>query len=310
VTEAAGDLRARPLDVRRLELLEHVDRAGTISAAADALNFTCSGLSHRLRQLESELGTALVSRGPRAATLTDAGRVLMAHGVFVREQLAHAEQEIRAIAGLQAGRLRMATFRSAGELVAAAVAYFSAHWPQVELTLREGEPEEYLPLVRRGEIDLALTFDHVTGAASADEPLAREPLRTEEIVVVLPAGHRLVGHERIPLAELAEEAWINASPRCAFATFTVAACRAAGFEPRVRIATDDFRIAGSLVGGGIGVTLMPRMAAAALTPRCVAREVAGDRLSRRIYAAHRPGGERAPAVARMLGVLRELSSDA
>jgi len=309
VTGPAAQARARPLDVRRLELLEHVDRAGTISSAADALNFTYSGLSHRLRQLESELGTALVRRGPRSATLTDAGRVLMAHGVFVRERLAEAEREIHAIAGLRAGRLRMATFRSAGELVAGAVAYFSAHWPQVALTLREGEPEDYVALVRSGEIDLALTFEYVGAAATAHDRLALERLLTEEIVAVLPAGHRLAGCERIALAELAEEPWVNASPRCAFATFMVAACRRAGFDPEVRIATDDFRIAGSLVAGGIGVTLMPRMATVGLTPRCAVRDLDGERLLRRIHAAHRPGGERAPAVARMLGVLRELSSD-
>lgn len=299
----------RPLDVRRIELLEHVDRGGTISAAADALNFTCSGLSQQLRQLEAELGTELVRRSARAATLTEAGRVLMAHGAFVRERLTRAEREIRAIAELRGGRLRMATFRSAAELVAEAVTYFRAHWPDVELTLREGEPEEYLGLVRSGELDLALAFELDGVVTPADDRLTRTPLHEEEVVVVLPAAHPLAARDRVPLAELAGEAWISATDRRAFAAFTTAACRAAGFEPDVRLATDDYRIAEALVAGGAGVTFMPRSAASALTPHCAARGLAGRRLHRRILAAHRLGGERAPAVARMLQVLQELRGD-
>lgn len=299
----------RPLDVRRIELLEHIDRGGTISAAADALNFTCSGLSQQLRQLEAELGTELVRRSARAATLTEAGRVLMAHGTFVRERLARAEREIRAIAELRGGRLRMATFRSAAELVAEAVTYFRAHWPDVDVTLREGEPEEYLGLVRAGELDLALAFELDGVDARPDERLALTPLHAEEIVVVLPADHPLAARERIPLPALAGESWIGATERCAFAAFTRAACRAAGFDPEVRLTTDDYRIAEALVAGGAGVTFMPRSAASALTPRCAARGLAGRRPHRRIFAAHRLGGERVPAVAQMLSVLGELRGD-
>jgi len=303
--------RGRPLDLRRIELLEHIERGGTISAAADTLNFTCSGLSQQLRLLEGELGTALVERSPREATLTDAGRVLMHHAAYIRERLELAEREVREIAQLRGGQLRIATFRSVGEtLVADAVAYFCAHWPGVRLALRAGEPEDYLPLLRAGEVDVALTFAY-DGVDSPvlDQRLALAHLCDDEMVVVLPAGHRLARYERLPLEALRHDRWIVSTPRCSVQAFTARACRAAGYEPRVVLATDDYRIAQALVACGGGVTFLPRLATRALHAGCAVRPLEGDGLFRHIYAAHRVGGERSPALARMLEVLREIGRD-
>jgi molybdate transport repressor ModE-like protein len=300
------------LDLRSISLLEHIDRGGTISAAADALNFSCSGLSQQLRQLEGTLGTALVERRPREAMLTPAGRVLMEHASDIRAQLEAAEHEVREIARLRGGRLRMATFRSVGEtLVAEGVAYFRAHWPAVELTLREGEPEQYLHLLRSGEIDIALTFayDGVAGAA-LDKRLALARLCDDEMVVVMPATHRLARCDRVPLDALRHDDWITSTRDSSVGAFTAEACREAGYEPRVLMTTDDYRVAQALVAHGGGVTFLPRLATRVLRAGCVARPLDGAGLFRRIYAAHRVGGERSPALARMLEVLTQLGESA
>jgi DNA-binding transcriptional LysR family regulator len=303
--------RRPPLDGRRVDLLEHLQREGTISAAADALNFTCSALSQQLRQLEGDVGVELVQRGPRAATLTPAGQVLLEHGIFLRGRLETAERELGEISRLDRGRLRMGTFRSAGEtLVADAIAYFQAHWPAVELTLVEAEPEDCIPLVRSNELDLALTFDYDGVEARDDGRLVITRLCDDEMVLVLPTGHHLAERESIELADLRDENWIASTPSCAVAEFTAHACRLAGFEPRITLSTDDYRVAQALVAHGNGVTFLPRLAARLLNPSCVARPLAGHQLARRVYVARRIGGERAPAVGRMLDVLEELGADA
>lgn len=302
--------RMRAPDVRRLELLEQIERGGTISAAADALHFSCSGLSQQLRQMEADFGVLLVERTARAATLTDAGRLLLLHSTAVRERLEQAELEIREIAELRGGRLRLATFRSVGQtLVAEAVAYFRSHWPDVDLTLREGEPESYLGLLRSDELDIALTFDYDGVDPTLDERLASVLLCEEEMLVVLPARHPLAGSPEVQLRALSREVWIGSTATSSVATFTSVACRRGGFEPDVRLRTDDYRVAGALVAGGAGISFLPRRVAATLPPGCVARPLAGERLLRRIHAAHRLGSERAPAIARMLQVLRELGDD-
>ena len=298
------------LDPRRIELLRVVDEEGTISAAALALNFSCSGLSQQLRQLEAQLGTQLVERSPRAATLTAAGRRLLEHSSFVLDRLRQAELEVREVAQLRGGRLRIATFRSVGEtLVAEAVAYFRGRWPGVDVSLREGEPEDYLHLLRADELDLAMAFEYDGLAVRPDDRLALTLLCEEEMVLVVPAGHRLAGCERIPLRGLAGERWVASTPRSVTADFTDRACAAAGYRPDIALRSDDYRVVQALVAESGGVAFLPFLATRSLRPGLVARRVADLRFHRRIFAAHRTGGERAPAVAAMLEVLREVSSD-
>jgi DNA-binding transcriptional LysR family regulator len=129
------------------------------------------------------------------------------------------------------------------------------------------------------------------------------------MVLVLPGTHRLAKVEPIPLEECSGESWITSTPRCSVAEFTRHACQLAGFEPRIALSTDDYRVAQALVACGAGVTFLPRLAARLLNPRCVARPIAGLALARRIYMEHRVGGERAPALARMLELLAELGGD-
>jgi DNA-binding transcriptional LysR family regulator len=297
------------LDLPHIRMLEHVEREGTISAAALALNFSCSSLSERLRRLEADLGVPLVARAPRAATLTPAGRVLLEHGRVVAARLRAAEAEVRDIAELRGGRLRLATFRTAAPLVADAAAYFRRHWPGVALTLREGEPEDYLPAVRAGALDLALAHDYDGLVSLASEGLGRSPLLEDDMLVVLPVAHPAAATERIDLTRLAGERWVTSTPQSAVHLFTAAACCRAGFEPDVALASDDYRVVQALVAHGAGVAFLPRLATRILRSGLVALPVAGPPLRRRVYAVHRAGGERTPAVAAMLRVLREAAGD-
>ncbi|MFD0480311.1 LysR family transcriptional regulator [Nonomuraea thailandensis] len=149
------------LEIRRLKVLREVALRGSITAAAEALSYTPSAVSQQIAALEREMAAVLVERGPRSIALTEAGRVLVEHTEGVLEQLDLADEQVRAIAGLKGGRLRLATFRSVGEtLVAQALMDFHLAYPAVELALTEGEPEEYLDRLARAELDLALSFDY------------------------------------------------------------------------------------------------------------------------------------------------------
>src|SRR5215210_2454711 len=105
------------LDVRRLRVLREVARQGSFSAAAEALTFTQSAISQHVAALEREAGASLVERGPRGVRLTDAGRALVDHADAILARLDDAEQELAAIAGLRGGRLRLASFPSAGATI-------------------------------------------------------------------------------------------------------------------------------------------------------------------------------------------------
>src|SRR5919108_1652283 len=138
------------LDVRRMRVFKEVAARGSFSAAAEALSYTQSAVSQQIAALERETGTTLLHRGSGGIRLTDAGRALSSHADAVLARLADAEQELAAIAGLRGGRIRLASFPSAGAtLVTRAVSLFRERYPEVELTLAEGEPDETVPRLRR-----------------------------------------------------------------------------------------------------------------------------------------------------------------
>src|SRR5215210_4006079 len=147
------------LDVKRLQVLREVAAQGSFSAAAESLGYSQPAISQQITALERETGTTLVARNARGVRLTDAGRALVEHSGAILARVAAAEQELEAIAGLRGGRVRLASFSTAGAtLVPLAVATFSRRHPSVELSLIEAEPEVAIPRMKAGELDVVLTF--------------------------------------------------------------------------------------------------------------------------------------------------------
>src|SRR5918999_612643 len=145
------------LDIRRMKVLREVAAQGSFSAAAEALNFTQSAVSQHVAALERETDTQLVERLPRGVRLTEAGAGLVAPAEPVIARLESAEEDLAAIAGLRGGRLRLVCFQSAGATVLPrAVAAFHERHPDIELSMREAEPDEAGAMLKAGEVDLAL----------------------------------------------------------------------------------------------------------------------------------------------------------
>src|SRR4051794_17702770 len=137
------------LDVRRMKVLREVARCGSFSAAAESLAYTQSAVSQQIAALEREAGMVLVDRGPRGIRLTEAGEALVRHADEILNRLAVAEAELEAIAGLRGGRLRIASFQSAGStLMPRAIAEFRRRHPAIDLTLAEADPEESVPMIK------------------------------------------------------------------------------------------------------------------------------------------------------------------
>src|ERR671928_469825 len=201
------------LDVRRMRVLREVAQRGSFSAAAEALSFTQSAVSQQIAALEREAGTVLVERSARGVRLTEAGEAVVRHTDAILARLAEAEAELEAIAGLRGGRLRMAAFESAGAtLMPLAIAAFSKRHPAVELSMALLEPEDSLPQLRAGELDLALTFDS-HGGASVDG-IALQHLLDDPMYLVVPRDHPLARKRHLRLADLADEAWIGGPAGC------------------------------------------------------------------------------------------------
>src|SRR5271156_2763740 len=199
------------LSVGRLNVLKEVAYRGSLSAAAEALSYSQSAVSQQIAALERETGMALVERHPRGVSLTAAGQTLVGHAEGILARLDAAEASLSAIAGLRGGRLRVASFPTAGAtLMPLAIATFRASYPDVELTLAEGEPEEIVPRLSAGELDLALLFEFA-GETPLKESMTRVELLEDPMYLAVPREHRLAGKKKLRLADLREEAWVQTS---------------------------------------------------------------------------------------------------
>ena len=296
------------LDLRRLQTLRAVADTGSLSGAARALGYTQPAVSHHIAGLEAELGTALLTRLGRGVRLTDAGVALVEHAGELLGRAAAAEEEIAAIAGLRAGRVRLAAFPSgSATLVPRALAALRAAHPRIEVTFEEGEPAQTLPLLRAGELDVVLGFSYAEepepGRAHDRTALMIDPLRA-----VLPEGHALAARRRIRLDQLAGETWIAGCPQCR--GHLLHACASAGFTPHISLATDDYVAVQGLVAAGLGVALLPALSLAAHTrPDVVVRPVTGAP-ARTIEAVTTAGGRRPPAVLAMVAALQAAAATA
>ncbi len=249
------------LNVGRLKILREVAARGSFSEAATVLSYTQSAVSQAVATLEAELGVTLIERDRGAVRPTAAGAALVERADGILAQLDAAEEEVAAIAGARGGRLRMASFPTAGATVMPkAIATFRASHPQVELSLAEGEPEEIVPRLRAGEFDLVLVYEFRGVSERLGAGVRRFDLLEEELRLALAIGHPLAEKETIALGELSGESWVQTSSASPCARHVVRSCHRAGFEPSVSFESDDYLTVQGLVAAGVGVALIPELA--------------------------------------------------
>ncbi len=300
------------LNLNRLKVLCEVARRGSFSAAAESLAYTQSAVSQAIARLEAESGAPLLIRDRGGVRPTAAGATLIDHAEAIFAQVQAAEDELAAVLGVRGGRLRVASFPSAGAtLMPLAIATFRARHPEVTLSLAEGEPEDIAPRLRAGEFDLALLFSF--GAEEAEvraHPIAglrAVDLLEDPLHLALAASHPLAARERLTLADLRDEDWVQTSSESPCARHVIRSCLAAGFQPRVSFESDDYDTVQGLVAAGVGVALIPRLALTRVHPGIVVRALSPRSPRRRVLAATIPGPGVTPAARTMLQILGEVA---
>jgi DNA-binding transcriptional LysR family regulator len=235
-----------------------VAEEANITRAAERLHISQPALSAAIKQLEQQLGVALLDRSGRVVEVTDAGQVLLEQG---RELLAVADRVFDAVRARDAaavGRLRIGlspTARyGAGPALLAACADRA---PGVMLYPAEDTTGALLRDVRGGRLDLAVLFC----AAAGTDGVQLRALRDEPAVVHMRDDHPLAGRASVALEELAEETFLVADSveSGGFTARVLEMCRVRGFEPRTR--PDPYPDLGlQAVREGIGVVIYVRSA--------------------------------------------------
>lgn len=171
-------------DSTRLRLLVEVERRGSVSAAAKAVGIGQSSASEHLRLLESAAGQRLVERNGRGSRLTEAGRVLASSASQALATLAAGEEEVQALAGLNAGTIRIGASTTPGVyLLPDTLGCFRRDHPNVAVEVEIAATGEILERLLAGRIQLALV-----GETAVDERVELEPFLSDEIIGIAKPG--------------------------------------------------------------------------------------------------------------------------
>ena len=296
------------IELRHLAALKAVSEEGSFRAAAERLGYTQSAISQQIATLERLVGAKLIERpgGPRAVSLTDAGRLVLRHAEAITAQLKAAEADVAALVGGGAGRLRVGTFQSAGaRIVPPLLLRFGEAWPGVEVQLEESASDVVLlDAVERGELDLSFVMPPLREGPFEMVELMRDPW-----VLLVPRDSPLAARAEPPtLREVAGLPLI--APRlCASLSQIHAHFRARGLEPNYTYHLDENNIVHAMVASGAGVALIPELAVDENDERVVVVPL-GPKVPPRVIAiAWHRDRYRLPAAEAFVELAQELSAE-
>ncbi len=283
-----------------------VARQGSFTMAARRLGWTQSAVSRQISSLEGALGgDPLFDRLPRGVRLTEAGRTLVPYAEAVAEALHGARRELAELRQGAGGRLRFGAFATAdAALVPHALGAFRARHPGVRVSREEGFTADLLDRLGAGHLDLAVVS---TTRRAPLETYELHHLLDERLYVAVPAGHPLAGSGPVRLGQLADADWISGGSRPE-GTLLDAALRQ-GFRPRVAHVVGEWTAKQGYVAAGLGVTLVPALAAESVRPDVTLLPVRDeDAPARAVYAATVRGRSLTPAALAFLDALREAAA--
>ncbi len=280
-------------------MLRVVRQQGTVTAAAEALHLTPSAVSHHMRELARELKVPLLEPQGRGVRLTPAGRLLVDHADALLARWEEAQAELESHRAGMTGPLRIAGFTTAiSGLIAPAAGRLRRSHPELLVQVRECDTEKSMDLLVAGEVDLAVV-EPIEGGPPPDDARFEQSLLLEEPhILLVAADHPLARAVSVRLEDAAAEDWIVADPgTCDHAQRVRVLCAAAGFSPRIVHGATHWSAVWSLVGNGLGVSLIPRLAEGPAGQAVVRVPVSSENMpTRRILICVRRGSRRSPLI--------------
>lgn len=292
-------------DLVRLQTFAVVVERGSFSAAARALHITQPAVSRQIALLERHMDARLLVRGRGGVQPTPAGELLLEHVAAVVDRLTLAESQVRALLTTPGGTVRLGSFFSALVQLSAEVAtVVGEHHPHLHIRDDLVDRDTAYAKLSRGELDLAIVFDHDFAPAPLPETVRVEPLFDDPVRVMLPAGHPRAQTPAVAPADLASDIWIRAHDGSAADLVERVLARHRLDPPRLLTGHGDEPVEiQALVAAGRGVTLTHELTVIVNRDNLVTRPLAAEAGVRHIGVAH-PTGPMTAAAQTVLKILR------
>lgn len=262
-----------------------VARTRHFTRAAEEVLVAQPSLSKQIQALENELGAPLFSRARGNIALTPAGEALLPVARRILADVESARLEVRELAGLRRGRVRVGAPPSlCASVFADVLRRYHDTYPGITLHVEEGGSRDLVRALTSGELDLALV---ISAPGDTGGALSATTVLTEGLVVASRAGAAWPGgRARVRLAELADRPLVMFREGYDLRETTVAACRSAGFEPRFSVEGGEMDAVLRFVEVGLGVAVVPSMVLAA-RPSLRGTPLTAPAMDRTVALAHR-----------------------
>jgi DNA-binding transcriptional LysR family regulator len=281
-------------------------------AVAEELNFTRAAkrlginqppLSLQIRQLEKEIGAPMFRRQARGVELTSAGKLMLEEARVILKQVGQAKIGVRRRARGETGRLNIGS--SGGTyfhpLIPAIIRQYGTHYPDVVMSPAASNTPLLVARLRAGQIDVAF----IRPPIGDSDGLTLDLLVDEPAIMVLPTGHRLSRAASAPLSALAEETFVLFARELNPGNYDsiIAACRRAGFSPKLGQVAPQIVATVPMVAAGLGVSIVPQSTGRIATDGVAYLAIEGDEPRACISLAHRRD-DRSAAVQNFVAVAR------
>lgn len=237
-------------NVQKYQSFAAAVECGSFTRAAERLNYSQSGISRMIADLEQEWGVVLLERGKGGVRLTSDGMKLLPHAKSLIAEYKKLQMEVDALRGVQSGLIRIGTFSSvATHWLPNIIRAFQQDYPGIDYELLLGDYTEIEDWIAQGRVDCGF-LRLPTRPAFETVFLEQDPL-----MAVLPEDHPLAARERIPVAALCGEPFLlleKGGKADVSAIFELC-----GLTPNVRFTTwDDYAVM-SMVESGLGISVLP-----------------------------------------------------
>jgi len=291
------------MEMHQLRYAVAVARAGNFSRAAEQCHVSQPSLSQQILKLEEELGERLFERTKREARPTPHGEAFLRRAIRILEEVDSARREADDAKQLLTGSVTIGVIPTiAPYLLPGVMAAFSKKYPGVEIVVREETSGGLLKLLQSYEIDLGLMSPPFT--ASQEEWLETRLLITEELLLALPADHPLATKRSVSASDLDQQELIIMKEGHCLGEQVLMFCNRPDVRPRISFRSAQLETIQSLVCAGMGISLIPAMAAGHWKKGLpVYRRIGPQRPRRTVVAAwpvQRPPGRAAAEFLRIM----------
>lgn len=279
-----------------LQTLDSVCRTGSFAETARVLGYTPSAISQQIQALERALGVQLFEREAHRARPNRIALQIVEASRGAVVELAKLDDEVRRLVEGRRGAFAVATFATASVgFVSAGLAETIRARPGLSLSLIEGEPDDTVPLVVDGTVDLAVVYEYGLAPRTWPATIALEQLADEPLHLLVPAGRTpwAPGLDRLDpddaeevVRRLHDAPWISSGTSTGGAEVLERLCATEGFAPRIAFRANNYDVLLHLVGDGLGVAIAPDLAIRP-HPGIRAFRLTSDRAFRRILFASR-----------------------